>query len=467
MSIIDVLSAYAAKLRWQDLPSAVQHKTKELVLDSLGCAVGGTMLAASRAMVAMVAEWQGRSEAQVMGRSIRLPAAHAAYVNSYLANALDFDDTYLVIGHPGAAIIPAALAVGEKRGSSGQEVLSAIVAGYEVSCRIGLAITPSMARFDQVFGLPTWHTWGAVVAAGRVLGMKTEQLANAMGVSGPHAMIPHVRKYGLEDRPVSWIKNNMGWCALGGVISADLAQRGFHGNRAFLDGETGFWIMAGSDRCDFELMTAGLGRKYHLLDVSYKPYPVCRYIHVAIDALREAMGERRPLPEQVAEIGVSMTANAARDFAVTRPTDTIDTQYSLPYALAVTFLDLPPGPAWFDEGLLKDPWVQYLSDRVAFAVDPQADEAFSQQQMVCTIRVRLVDGEILVGERPFPRGDSQDPLTPDEIDDKFITLCTPVLGIDRAARLQEAVDSMDRLGDIRVLSRLLAPPDADYSVPAL
>ena len=204
MSTIDALSAYAAALRWEELPPAVQAKTRELVLDSIGCAVGGTVLAASRALAEMVAEWGGQPEAQVMGVALRAPAAHAAYVNAYLANALDFDDTYLVIGHPGAAVIPTALAVGEARGASGEAVLAAIVAGYEVACRIGYAITPTLQRFDQVFGLPTWHTWGAVVAAGRVLGLKPEQLADAMGVSGPHAMVPHVRKYGLEDRPVSW-----------------------------------------------------------------------------------------------------------------------------------------------------------------------------------------------------------------------------------------------------------------------
>lgn len=183
------------------------------------------------------------------------------------------------IGHPGASIIPAALAIGEWKNASGKDVINAIFIGYDVGNRIGKAIQPSYERLQKVWGVGTWQTFSAVVAAGKVLGFDLHHLLNAFGVAGATAPLPNTQKWGwdLEERPIHWVKEPIGWPSWTGTTAAVLASYGFVGNKYILDGDNGFWIMAGSDQCNFDEMTRGLGSQYEVHNLAIKPYSSCRW----------------------------------------------------------------------------------------------------------------------------------------------------------------------------------------------
>src|SRR5207249_1913960 len=190
---------------------------KWLILDHVGCALGGSLTPLGLAASA-VACADGGSAATVVGTRHRAGPGPAAFANAMAANALDYDDTGAT-GHPGATVIPAA------------------------------------------------------VAGARLLGLDTEATLCALGLAGAFASLPHDGKIGWEEGRISWVKDNVAWPAEGGVRAALLAERGFRATREVLDGERGLWIMAGSDRCDFDRMVRGLGTDWDGLCVSLKPYP--------------------------------------------------------------------------------------------------------------------------------------------------------------------------------------------------
>jgi 2-methylcitrate dehydratase PrpD len=167
------LASYVAALEYEDLPEAVVSQAKVAIRDSLGCLLGGSTLVAGQQMSAKFLSMAAEGQATVAGSRRRAPSPMAGYVNAQLTNLLDFDDTLVELGsgHPGATIIPAALAVGEEGGASGKDLIVAVVAGYDVHSRVGAAGKPTFARSLQVRGHATWQTFGAVAAAARSLGL--------------------------------------------------------------------------------------------------------------------------------------------------------------------------------------------------------------------------------------------------------------------------------------------------------
>src|SRR5207247_5197930 len=207
---------------------------KRLVLDHLGCALGGSRTPLARAAADVAVADRG-SGATVIGTRRRAAPGPAAFANATAANALDYDDTGAT-GHPGATVIPAALALGEVRDRSGADVLAAVLAGYEVWSRIAGAIQPSWERRVRVYGNGVTQTFGAAVAGARLLGLDTEATLCALGLAGAFAPLPHDGKIGWEEGRISWVKDNVAWPAEGGVRAALLAERGFRATREVLDG---------------------------------------------------------------------------------------------------------------------------------------------------------------------------------------------------------------------------------------
>jgi 2-methylcitrate dehydratase PrpD len=214
----------------------------------------------------------------VIGTRQRAAPGPAAFANAMAANALDYDDTGAT-GHPGATLIPAALALAEAGGRSGAELLAAVVAGYEVGARTLAGVQPSWERRVEVYGSGTVQTFGAAAAAARLLRLDAETTLSAFGLAGAFAPLPHEAKFGWDEDRLSWIKDNVAWPAEGGVRAARLAARGFRATRTILDGERGLWRMMGSDRGDAGRMVRGLGAEWDVLGLSLKPYPCCRWIH--------------------------------------------------------------------------------------------------------------------------------------------------------------------------------------------
>ncbi|MGD9145872.1 MAG: MmgE/PrpD family protein, partial [Anaerolineae bacterium] len=305
MSATGRLARHVAQTRYGDLPPEVVRQAKDAIRDSLGCLLGGSTLEAGQRLCNLLLPMAAQGRATVTGMAGRVPPPLAGYLNAQLANMLDFDDTFSegFLGHPGATIVPAALAMAEEIGASGKDLLSAVVVGYDVCSRVGVAGRPTFERSKQVRGMATWQVFGAAAAAAHVMDLDAETVARAFGLAALHAPVPSVGKI-YEERPMWALKNNFGWATQGAILGVMFAAEGFDGNHRILEGATGFWSMAGSDQVDPSALTAGLGSHYSLLDTSFKPYPCCRFTHSALDALGQIVRSAQLSVSQVREVRI-------------------------------------------------------------------------------------------------------------------------------------------------------------------
>ena len=418
------LAAFVVDTNYEDLPSSVIRAAKDLILDSWGCTIGGATLTPGRIVIELFEELGGVPEATVWATGKRLPCLHATYINAYLANLLDFDDTYSGgAGHPGATVVPPALALAEKVHASGRELLNAVVLGYEVSIRIGVAIKPSPQRYGVAWGYG-FQIFGAAAAAARLLNLDREQTAMSFGLAGIAAPVPGtvLADYHGPERPVfTWAKNNYGWIAMGGVLAALLSARGFVGHRSILDGEKGFWVMAGSDRCDERHMTAALGRDFLMVETEHKPYPTCRWTHSSLDALNQILAEHTIDPADISEIRVK-TFSRLMSLSSPAPEDTVAVQFSLPYLLALRLHGRPLTP-WLSSEDLGNPDILDLARKVVLELDPEAERAyFETSRRPSTVIIKTVTGEVYSQTVESGRGGPDQRLTSDELRVKFRSL---------------------------------------------
>ena len=184
----ELLSDYLGRLSFDKIPKSAIHAAKRLIIDSMGCTLGGTRLPQGRSVIDLFANLSGKEECTIAGSSKRIPCIHAGYVNSYLGNLLDFDDTYF--GHPGTTVIPPALALGEKLHLSGKDLIVGIIAGYEIGIRVADAIKPSRERLEKVWGLNTWQVFSSAAVSAKLLGLDREQMMNAFGLAGSMHLYP-------------------------------------------------------------------------------------------------------------------------------------------------------------------------------------------------------------------------------------------------------------------------------------
>ena len=284
------LAQYAVETTYADLPEAVVEHAKHAIRDSLACILGGSSMAAAQPIRDVILPMAADGLATVAGTRRRVFPPLASHINAQLANVLDYDDTMAdgYPGHPGATVIPAALALAEQRGASGKEFLAAVVVGYDVYSRVARAGQPTPTRSRQVRGMATWQVFGAVATAVNILGLDPDAAARAFGLAALHAPVPFLGKF-YEERPIWALKNNFGWATMGGLLAAQYAAEGLEANQRILEGQTGFWAMAGSDHCDFTHLTEALGQEFRILDTSFKSYPCCRFTHSALDAIDHLM----------------------------------------------------------------------------------------------------------------------------------------------------------------------------------
>jgi 2-methylcitrate dehydratase PrpD len=439
------LAQFVADATFDDLPPGIVAAAKLYILDSLGCQIGGAVMPHARVALGVVTPMSGTPEATVLATGHRTNRLFAGYLNAALANALDFDDCYLDIAHPAATIVPSAMATAERVGASGEDLLNAIVVGYEVSLRICDAIRPTRERHRIGPTMATWQIFGAAVAAAKLLGSDVRQVMWTFGHAGVSAPVPSRLKNGLypEARPFSQIKNNFGWAAMGGILGAELANAGLPGNQTMFDTDENFAVMAGSDRCDHARFTAGLGTEYLMPITGLKRYGACRQTHSTLDAVTELIARHAIEPANVEHVLVESTAGIHRNFDVRRPASVVDAQFSIPPLVALTLAGHSPAHG-IAMDRLDDPIVQELIGRVEVGHDPDADRIFAEERHIpATVTIRLRDGEVLRHMQRSPSGDPEHPLSPADVEAKFRELTGPVATPGRADRIVDFVQGLE------------------------
>jgi 2-methylcitrate dehydratase PrpD len=436
------LAAYVARLKHDDIPPEVQDRAKALTLDFLGSAIRARRDAESTPSLLKMLETlnlDGAGEATVFGDARTWTPAVAALLNGALGHSLDFDDTHADSSlHASAPVVPAAFAVGEMVGASGREVLTAIVAGYEVCCRLGNALDPTSHYARGFHPTATAGTYGAAAAGAKLFALSQDQIVAAFGVSGSQAA--GSLQFLING---AWNKRyQVGAAAMNGVIAASLARNDFVGAIESVEGKHGL-LVGYSDNAHPDKATAGLGATFETMKIGVKPYPSCRYTHAAIDALIAMRREHNLTPAQVKRVEIGLHRNGITltgDTATKRyPRSVVGGQFSMFFTGAVA---LDQGRfGWDDYERLGDAAIDALADRFDVVQDDRL-EIGRTHPFGARVSIETEDG---VHERLYPDPSGEPTSFPDRaaMQQKFLTLARPVLA-GRADQLADAILSLER-----------------------
>jgi 2-methylcitrate dehydratase PrpD len=437
-----VLAERTIALRYEELPAPAREIARQCVLDYLGVALAGAQDPLVWILLEEMAEAGGSPQAGVIGHSIRLPMLSAAIVNGAAAHALDYDDVNMAMpGHPSVAILPGLLALAELRGSSGREVVTAFVAGYETACRIGAALQPG--HYNLGFhSTGTIGTFGAAAACARLLGLDAEATATALGIAGTQAA-------GLKSQFGTMCKPfHAGKAAQNGLIAARLAQRGFSSRTDIVECVQGFALTHGPDFApDAALASPEAG--FHLFANLFKYHAACYFTHAPIECARRLGAEHRLTPDMIAGITLRLDASCDRVCNIPVPVDGLQSKFSLrqTVAMALAEVDTASLGAYSAENA-RNPGLVRLRDRVRF------DWQQNWPQTLCELELELVDGRRLRSRHDagVPAADIAEQGK--RLAAKFDALVGPVLGMPRARELREAIAGLDGASAIASLARL-------------
>jgi 2-methylcitrate dehydratase PrpD len=452
-----VLASFCADLRWDRVPRAARARTAELVLDLLGVAVRGSVAASSRAVHAVVAS-QPRGNVTVLGAAIpsvrgatphpmRSTAPWAAMANGASAHATEMDDVTTESSlHPGAAVIPAALAVAQERGCTGRAALEAIVAGYEVTIRIGNALGAASAYERGFHPTGVAGVFGAAVAAGKLLGLDAAGLGNAMGIAG--TMASGSLAY-LDDG--AWTKRlNPAWAAHGGIVAAQLAATGFTGPRSAIE----VALRGYTDAPRPSRVLDGLAiEDLQVMRVSIKPYGCCRYAHGLIDAALALRAEGlRPADVASMRLGVlsgGWALIADPPERVRDPRNVVDAQFSAPYAAAAALVRGRAGLAEFSDETMRDEQIRSLLPKMECYRDDDLDAAYPRQ-WPAAVEVRTNDGRVLRRRVAHALGEPENPVPRDALVERFVEM----VARPSARQVADRILTLEAERDLRVLDDL-------------
>lgn len=414
------LAGFIADLRYETLPAATRQMAKQCILDALGCTIRGSVEAPGQIMQKIIAGQGGRAEASVFGaKPFRATALNAALVNGTFNHSLDFDDLHNAsIIHLGTVVVPAALAVAEQAGASGEQLIAAVVAGYEAGARVGEAVNPESYFFWHTTG--TAGTFGAAAAAAKLLNLNAAQAVHCLGTAGTQtAGLWEFLQEGTMSKAL-----HAGKAAFNGILAAVLAKEGFSGASRILEGEKGF-CLAMTPQARLGKLTEGLGGGAYKIDEnSFKPYACCKHCHAAINAAQLLRGNYQLAPQQIK--GIHIKTNSVADNLVNNPSpqNAYGSKFSIQYCVAAALHWGRVGVEEFTAENIRDANVRRLMEQVTVEIDPELEAEFKCNPDKWSARVIIdtVDGRQYQQFIEYPKGDPQNPVSYAETEDKFRSL---------------------------------------------
>ena len=443
------LSKFSAGLTLEKIPAEVIGRARLLILDLVGNIIRGRETESTPAVLSTInALGLAQGASRVLGDSQTYSAAGAALLQGMLAHSLDFDDTHAAATvHPGAPVIPAALTAAGMTNASGATTLAAIIAGYEVVCRVALAL-PAGDHYQRGFHpTATCGAFGAAAAAARVFGLDAEGVASALGIALSQAA---GSLQFLQNG--AWTKRfQVGWSAMAGLAAATLASKGFTGAGDAIEGKHGF-LRAYAPTPAPARATQDLGSIYELMATGVKPYPSCRYGHAGIDAALGIRAEHNLQAHEISDVvyGLSnagMLLVGAPADKKADPRNVVDGQFSAPFVLSVALAS--GGMSWDSYGLLHDIGIRTLLPKIRCEYDSEIEAEFPMNMSgKLAVHAR---GRVFVKKIVVPKGEPANFLSGAELSAKFTNLAEVVLGPARTAGLAAALLDFERLETVSTL----------------
>jgi 2-methylcitrate dehydratase PrpD len=414
-SVAEVLAAKIAALQSGALPAATRRKCEDLLIDVIGLCVTARNEDYVRSALTGCDD---DGSCTAIGHARTLTAAGAAFVNGTAAHGEDFDDTFEGGPvHAGAVIVPAVLAACERHNPDGRMALTGIAVGVEVLCRLSLVVPKAVHKAGfhptAVFG-----AMGAAAGVGAALGLNARQIVDAFGVAG--SMAGGIIEYLAEG---AWTKRlHAGWAAQSGIRAALLARGGFVGPRTVFEGVHGlFHGFAHTTRGDYDALVGDFGARWVTDTLAFKPYPCGTMAQPYIDCARRlaARGiKAEDFSEVVCEVAEGTVHRLWEPLAdKQRPRNGYAAKFAVPYLLAAGFVHGNVGLGAFTESAIADPRVLALAAKVKYVIDPQNPYP---NNYTGHIRAKLKDGSVVEDRQPYLRGGAQEPLTQQDVTDKFL-----------------------------------------------
>lgn len=448
---------HTAKLTYAGLPDDVVAKAKLILRDGIGNQIAASAIAEpARRMVELVREWGGAPQSSVIGFGFKVPVHHAALCNAMMGHGVELDDAHgSGLIKAGSVLVPTAMAIAEYKGATGKEVITGLVAGYEIAIRVAKAINPGH-RQRGYHTTGTVSLMGAAAMGAKLLGCNAEQIAWAIGLAGMQSA--GIQSY-LDD-PCIAKPFSPGKSAMNGALAAIMASRGFSGPKKVLEGKEGF-LNAFTDSVRIADLLEGLGARYAIMDVGFKPHAACRYAHGPIDLAQHMYWKEGVRLPDVEKVTVHMSELAIRQASKPKSTNLNAAMGSTQFGVALAL----------DRGGngLRDYWSGYenravhsaASERVELVAEPEF--GLGGRQAIVEIRCR--DGRVLRHRSEEPRGEPTNPISVEDLDRKFAGLAAMALSDE--AIIRRISDRVMSLEDDPEVGTLPAMTKAKSGAPTL
>jgi 2-methylcitrate dehydratase PrpD len=444
-------------LKYEAIPDEVTKKAKFIIRDGLGNQIAASAISEpARKVIEIVKEWGGKPESTVVGYGFKVPAPMAAMCNAMMGHGVELDDAHgSGLIKAGSVMVPSLMALAEANNKSGKEVVTALIAGYEVAIRIAKAINPGHRQRG-------FHTTGTVSAIGvaaagaKLLGCDVNGIASAIGLAAMQSA--GIQSY-LDD-PCMAKPFSPGKSALNGTMAAVMVSRGFTGPKKALEGREGFFNAYCDDIRVGDLLD-GLGEKFAIMEVGFKPHAACRYAHGPIDLAQQFFHEDNVRLQDVESIRVNMCELSIRQASKPKPPNLNaamgSTQFSVALALEI------------GRNGLREYWDGFKNQTIHDASSTQTtlvcEPAYGVTGRQAAVELTLKDGRVLRREQPEPKGEPANPLTDQELSDKFTGLVKMVKGAGNLGpALSEKLMNLENQASVK---EIIASLKAQDEIPVL
>lgn len=422
-----------ADTTYEELPRNVRLQTKLCLLDTMAAIIGGSLTYSSSIAREFACYFKSPEEATVFGNTRKAPSIFAAYSNSVMASDVDADDGHRgAMGHPGSAVVPASLAIGEMQRLNGKTLLEGIAIGYEIGIRLGMIVNKNSKTCFR--GSGSWVSYGVTAAASKLMEMPETKFLAALGIC--EAYTPMAPMNWMFSGRFAMTKEASGWGALTGISAALLAGRGMTGN----------FTMINEDNRE---ILSTLGTRWEIANIYFKDYSSCRYTHPAIDAILKLKSKHHFRVEDILSISVE-TFRFGSGLTSFEPQNSYEAQYSIPFTSSVALLYGQVGPAEMSEENLKNEKILHLAEKVQVVVNNEMENAFPKQT-ISQVEIKLRNKLSLKARSNATCENIQPRAVEKRIKEKLFTYIKNYLPDKEIDSLISIFDEVDTLDDVSIL----------------
>ena len=450
-TITATMSEFAAGLRFEDLSADAVYQAKRFFLDSIGCALGGYQQHDVGIVLEVLDEVAGPGCATVIGSGKRMAPVSATLANALMVRSMDYNDIYWKQDpcHP-SDIFPAAMAASERAGSDGRELIVGLVLGHEFEMRLCEAACPGIR--ERGWHHATLTAFVSPLVAGRMLHLNAEQIQHAIGISAS----ARVTLGAVTAGKLTMMKNTVDPLATqSGMFAALLAEKGYTGPEHVLDGKEGLAHCLGPE-WKLNVLTDGLGGSWRITQCGMKAFPTEALTHTPISAALALVKDHDLGANDIAKVHIRTTLRGAdilSDASKYDPHTKETADHSLPYVIAAAIAERQVTPLQFAPAKIMDPVIRAQLNKIVVSADAEIETLFPALQRVI-VRIHTIDGREFTHQLDYPKGDPRNPLTDQEVEEKFEALAEPVMSREARRRAIEAIWRLDEQPSMSGLMKL-------------